>query len=118
LRNIGSSPIHLSIIPDKIVCAPPGLNGGQPGKLGQVYLAGERLTRFPPLTLEPGADLELLMPGGAGFGPPHERERELVLRDLAMGYISADGARREYGLELVAPDGSPAAQVEDGPPHN
>ncbi len=108
VRNIGSSPMHLSIIPDKIVCEPPGLDGGRPGKLGQVYLAGERLTRFPPLTLEPGAELELLMPGGAGFGPPHERERELVRRDLAMGYITAEGARRDYGLEPEA----------DEPPHS
>ena len=100
LRNIGQNPMHLSIIPDKIVCEPPALNGGHPGKTGEVYLAGERITRFPPLTLEPGAELELRMPGGSGFGPPHERDRERVLYDLMMGYISADGARHDYGLDL------------------
>jgi len=104
LRNIGRSPLHLSIIPDKIVCEPPGLNGGQPGKLGEIYLAGERIVRFPALTLEPGAELELRMPGGAGFGPPRERERERVLRDLALGYISEHGARRDYGREPAVAD--------------
>jgi N-methylhydantoinase B len=99
LRNIGRSPMHLSIIPDKIVCAPPALNGGQPGRLGEIALAGEQITRFPALTLEPGAELELRMPGGAGFGPPRERERERVLHDLVMGYITEDGARHDYGLE-------------------
>jgi N-methylhydantoinase B len=104
VRNIGSRPMHLSIIPDKIVCEPPGLNGGRPGKVGEVYLAGERITRFPPLTLEPGAELELRMPGGAGFGPPSERERERILADLALGYITEDGAHSEYGLERGAAD--------------
>jgi N-methylhydantoinase B len=106
VRNIGSRPMHLSIIPDKIVCEPPGLAGGRPGKLGAVFLDGARLTRFPPLTLEPGAVLELRMPGGAGFGPPQERERERIAQDLALGYISAAGARHDYGFEPADDEGS------------
>jgi N-methylhydantoinase B len=117
LRNIGSNPMHLSIIPDKIVCEPPGLNGGQPGKIGEVYLAGERLMRFPPLTLAPGADLELRMPGGAGFGPPSERERDNVLRDLAMGYITEAGAAHDYGV-TIAQSTEPPAATGDRLPHS
>ena len=102
VRNIGRQPMHLSIIPDKIVCAPPGLGGGMPGKIGHVYLAGREITRFPPLTLEPQAELELRMPGGAGFGPPSERDKAHILHDLAMGYITPAGALCEYGFDQVS----------------
>ena len=51
-------------------------------------------------TLNPGDEIEMLMPGGGGFGPVSERERELILFDLEMGYISREGARRDYGLEI------------------
>jgi len=98
LRNIGETAMTLSLIPDKIVCRPPGLAGGQPGKIGEVYLDGERLTRFPPLSFEPGSLLELYLPGGAGFGAVEQRERALVLRDLERGLISEQSARDDYGL--------------------
>lgn len=101
LRHIGQNPMTLSLIPDKIVCAPPGLDGGQPGKLGEVYLNGHLVTRFPPIQFNPGDELELLMPGGAGFGPVAARERERILQDLALGYITPGGAREAYGLSMT-----------------
>ena len=69
-RHVGASEMILSIIPDKIVCAPPGLAGGRPGERGELFLNGERLTRFPPFRFQPGDELELRLPGGGGFGPP------------------------------------------------
>ena len=103
LRNIGASPITLSLIPDKIVCRPPGLAGGQPGRIGAVYLNGTKLTRFPQLLFEPGSLLELHLPGGAGFGPPGEREPERIYHDLELGLISIAGAREDYGVEWNDP---------------
>jgi N-methylhydantoinase B len=38
--------------------------------------------------------------GGGGFGPPLKRDRQAVLRDLRLGYISEDAAREHYGLAL------------------
>ena len=46
-----------------------------------------------------GRRVMLAMPGGAGYGDPGERDKALVLRDLARGYISETVARSEYGLE-------------------
>ena len=40
----------------------------------------------------------LAFPGGAGYGDPKDRDPALVKRDLARGYISADVAKRDYGL--------------------
>jgi N-methylhydantoinase B len=45
-------------------------------------------------------DARVLMafPGGAGYGAVELRDTALVMRDLAMGYISRDVARTVYGL--------------------
>jgi N-methylhydantoinase B len=37
--------------------------------------------------------------GGAGYGDPHERPRELVRTDVEEGLVSPEAARRDYGLE-------------------
>lgn len=45
-----------------------------------------------------GGRVKLEFPGGAGYGNPAERDRDLVKRDLARGYISEETARSIYGL--------------------
>jgi N-methylhydantoinase B len=35
--------------------------------------------------------------GGGGWGPPTQRDGHRIAADLADGYITADGARRDYG---------------------
>jgi N-methylhydantoinase B len=48
-----------------------------------------------------GRRVMLAFPGGAGYGPASQRDPELVKRDLARGYISAEAAMRDYGLSAV-----------------
>jgi N-methylhydantoinase B len=100
-RNIAAGPMMARIRPDKIFCAPPGLDGGEPGQVGEVWVNGKSLTRFPLLPFNPGDEIVLLMPGGAGFGPVENRERERILSDLGMGYITVQSARDDYGLNTV-----------------
>lgn len=45
-----------------------------------------------------GRKVILAFPGGAGYGDPAERDVELIKRDLARGYISAQTAKEQYGL--------------------
>lgn len=45
-----------------------------------------------------GRKVMLSLPGGAGYGAPADRDPDLVRRDLALGYISAETARKQYGL--------------------
>jgi N-methylhydantoinase B len=103
LRHVGRSEMILSLIPDKVVCRPPGLAGGEPGVLGKVLLNGRRLERFPPIRFAPGDELELRLPGAGGFGPAEERDRADVERDVAMGYVSAAAAEAAYGLVRATP---------------
>jgi len=39
-------------------------------------------------------------PSGAGYGDPLDREPERVLADIVAGKVSAEGARRDYGVVL------------------
>jgi N-methylhydantoinase B len=41
----------------------------------------------------------VVTPGAGGYGPPEQRARELVRRDLREGKITARTAREVYGLD-------------------
>jgi N-methylhydantoinase B len=41
--------------------------------------------------------------GGGGYGDPLEREPELVLKDVISGYVSPEGAKKDYGV-IVDPE--------------
>jgi len=49
-----------------------------------------------------GRKVMLALPGGAGYGDPSLRDEASVKRDLLLGYISAETARRDYGLSEAA----------------
>jgi N-methylhydantoinase B len=44
--------------------------------------------------------IEVRTPGGGGYGDPLTRAPELVRRDVARGYYTADDALRHYGVVL------------------
>ena len=45
-----------------------------------------------------GRRVKMAFPGGAGYGDPVLRDPQMVRRDLALGYISADLARSAYHM--------------------
>ena len=49
------------------------------------------------------------MPGGGGFGAPADRDPELVARDVADGFVSAEAARDCYKVVL---DGAMGPDVD------
>ncbi len=48
-----------------------------------------------------GERVIMAFPGGAGYGDPSARSKDLVRRDLARGYISDETAARVYGLSAT-----------------
>ena len=48
-----------------------------------------RRPRPRPRMLHPGDLIEVLLPGGGGYGPPAERDPALRQRDLQQGYVLA-----------------------------
>ncbi|UCH27231.1 MAG: hydantoinase B/oxoprolinase family protein [Trueperaceae bacterium] len=93
-------PVLLTVRPDLMKFPAPGLDGGGDGAKGEVLLNGERLERFVPIPWHPGDEILLRVPGGGGFGPPRERERERVLEDVADGLVSIEAAREIYGIDV------------------
>ncbi|RYG90740.1 hydantoinase B/oxoprolinase family protein [Loktanella sp. IMCC34160] len=51
-----------------------------------------------------GRRVLMAFPGGAGYGPASKRDPAQVRRDLALGYISAEVAARDYGLDRAEID--------------
>ena len=87
-----------------------GLFGGRPG--GR---SGGTVGRFDGATRDVGVGAlsvlespdeyaELRVAGGSGFGEPVERPFEAVQRDLDAGYVTPEGAERDYGC-VVGADG-------------
>ena len=51
-----------------------------------------------------GERVQLFFPGGAGYGKVENRDKALILRDLARGYISEEAAHKDYGLSQAEID--------------
>lgn len=89
--------VFLSV--ERIKNAAKGRAGGQPGAPGRVRVTG-RAADIPgkcELRVEANERLIFETPGGGGLGPPAQRTRSAVEADLAAGFISEDGAVRDYG---------------------
>ncbi|MEM7528897.1 MAG: hydantoinase B/oxoprolinase family protein [Pseudomonadota bacterium] len=50
------------------------------------------------MALANGQRVRLETPGGGGYGLAAERDPAAIARDVALGYVSAEAADREYGL--------------------
>ena len=83
---------------------PYGLAGGRPGTPSDNVLNpdGERRQLPSKCTLEirQGDVFRHLLAGAGGWGDPLERDPELVLKDVLEEKLSADYARREYGVAI------------------
>src|SRR5712692_8470095 len=52
------------------------------------------------LDMHSGDAFQVDMPGGGGFGEPFARPPEEVLEDVLNGYVSIEGAARDYGVVI------------------
>jgi N-methylhydantoinase B len=84
-------------------CAPWGLWGGKPGRLGHTLIR-EPGQEKPELSLVPrvfgpaGTVVVYRTSGGGGWGDPLERDPLMVLRDVREGFVPIESARDEYGV--------------------
>ena len=103
-------PCQVGIYPSGVLKPVAGLFGGRPG--GR---AGGCVGRFDGPMRDVGVGAlsvlrttaeyaELRVAGGSGFDDPMERPFEAVQRDLDAGYVTREGARRDYGC-VVGADG-------------
>jgi N-methylhydantoinase B/oxoprolinase/acetone carboxylase alpha subunit len=106
--------VTVSALLNRMKTEPWGVLGGGEGAVGGLWVrrAGNAEWRtfveefgtispskFSGVVLHAGDQVKILMPGGGGYGDPHDRDRERVRRDVAEGFVSAGSAARDYGLE-------------------
>jgi 5-oxoprolinase (ATP-hydrolysing)/N-methylhydantoinase A len=53
--------------------------------------------------------IEIQIAGGSGYGEPHRRAAGLIEADIADGYVTRDGAARDYGY--TAPENDPLPRI-------
>jgi N-methylhydantoinase B len=86
---------------DRVKCPPWGLLGGEEGKTNQTLLqrhGGEETLpgKFSHLLVKPGETVTFLTAGGGGYGDSSMRDDSAVQRDIALGYVSKEKARRNH----------------------
>jgi N-methylhydantoinase B len=103
-----TAPCRLNLKIDRTLCPPWGLRGGRPGKVSDVEFrradgSVQRILKGDHPLL-PGDSVVVRTAGGGGYGPPWERPLERVLEDVALGYVTVEAARDEYGV-VIGHDG-------------
>lgn len=88
---------------DRSFFRPWGVLGGRAAGLSDMVVnPGSpdegRLGNIDTAALQPGDVLEIRSAGGGGRGDPFLREPWRVARDVTRGYVSAEAARRDYGV--------------------
>jgi N-methylhydantoinase B len=97
LRCLSSTPITMTLRPNNMMFPPPGLSSGRDGPRGAMRISGDR-SYAAPVALVEGDEIEMVLPGGGGFGNPVDRNPDLVARDVSYGYVSKEAALAEYGV--------------------
>lgn len=96
---------HTIVTADRVRLGCYGLNGGKAGQpfCVTVDLHGKAKDLGGLVDGEPlaaGQVMRVVTTGGGGWGDPLEREPELVQLDVWQGKVSAEAARRDYGVVL------------------
>ena len=100
VRSEARQPITIGVRLDRISHPALGLLRGKPGGTAAVTVNGKPVHPKRTLTLAVGDVYAVRCAGGAGYGDPHERPPEVVLRDVKGGYVSPGAARADYGVAL------------------
>ena len=94
---------RVSMVMDHGRSGPPGAQGGGAGGTNKVEVIRAGVAYVPPhlskdqdIAIRAGDVVAVSTPGGGGFGPPMARPRQALERDVALGYYSADEARRRF----------------------
>ncbi|HEX3175818.1 MAG TPA: hydantoinase B/oxoprolinase family protein [Methylomirabilota bacterium] len=98
-------PAFITFSLERKATPPWGINGGHDGAVNGVEITApdgtkrqvRKATQHP---IAAGEVVRIMTGGGGGWGPPGAREHAAVERDVREGYVSAEAARRDYGVAV------------------
>jgi N-methylhydantoinase B len=103
IGGAGANPVALLCNFERVKNPARGRDGGGAGASGAVALRSGRPIRPKGRQTVPARDAICLgLPGGGGFGDPRTRDPQAVLDDVVDGLITAEEARRDYGVAVDA----------------
>jgi N-methylhydantoinase B len=113
IGGAGATPVALLCNFERVHHPARGRNGGRAGAAGIVTLRSGRLIRPKGRQTVPPRDaIQLQLPGGGGFGDPQARDPQRVRDDVLDGLITAEEARRDYGVVIGADGEIDRAETE------
>jgi N-methylhydantoinase B len=107
----------LTIRSDKRRFPPHGLFGGKPGSPSwNILNPGPEERVLPVLLTQPvimgkGDVYRHIMAGGGGYGPPDERDPEMILREVKEEKTTIEHAREAYGVVIRMDQNEPAIDL-------
>lgn len=82
-----------------------GIMGGEPGRKAAIQFNSDAPFERPArVDYAFGDRVRLAQPGGGGFGPPRDRDRDAVIEDVRQGYVSREAAAAIYGVAVERGD--------------
>jgi N-methylhydantoinase B len=100
LRNDTGHPMTVSFFAQWTDFPPRGKHGGKPGQVRRYWINGEQVNPRGRFALNPGDTIRFVNAGGGGFGDPKARQPEKIAADVRNGYVSREGALRDYGINI------------------
>ncbi|MCE7030637.1 hydantoinase B/oxoprolinase family protein [Jiella avicenniae] len=97
----------VALLGERGKAAPFGVSGGMEAALnrfswqvGEETLSPPMVSKVTDVKVKAGKRLRLETPGGGGWRDPKGRPPARVARDVRLGYVGREAARRDYGVAL------------------
>jgi N-methylhydantoinase B len=85
---VSETPVGIIFMAERCRFAAPGMQGGEPGALGEVRIDGAPVDYRKNVVLKPGQRILLRTPGGGGMGARAERDPAAADWDRREGYTA------------------------------
>ncbi len=92
VENLSPTPTAMTFLAERTRTPAPGLQGGEPGEVGEVRLNGEWIDPKQQYVVQPGDIVIMRTPGGGGYGPAGERDEAAIETDARRGLIGGEEA--------------------------
>ena len=90
LESRAGGPLTVSFLAERTrpEAAAPGIAGGRAGAPGAVRINGAKVDPKTQHVINPGDRIEMITPGGGGYGPEAERDPQARAEDERDGYVA------------------------------